>query len=404
MIVMNVLVIFSNPPNLPHLRLDKEDKVLTQLARKFPEVNLERQHASEIDDVQQLISIGKFDIIQFSGHGSPDGIYLEKSDIDCGELVSAKSLQNLVQLSDKDPKLAIFLNCYSDSSLPSLANVAPFVITSINEVEDEACISFVKGFYEYLFSNHPIQASFDHALKLLSVKKSSLNKSFRLSRRGLTKKGQSKYVECYPDPNRGDSILVNLDAILDKPNSLGISIEELCHLISRKLKIHYWIFVSERDRAIIPIGRLLFGEFSWKNAKDVVFCNKIIKLMPNVSHYHWELWSRLLMAYNDLASCEYRSIENPADPSRCSVLERSVRLFQHNITKYVKPLRDLKDDTNIGNIIFNIMPHIEFVVTSVERANDQLELGRNAQAITELEIALTNLHEIVDYIQPQEER
>jgi hypothetical protein len=109
--MMNVLVIFSDPhdPDLPRIRLDKEDKIFKQLEQQFPGVKIDRQHASGIDDVHALITRCEYDVIQFSGHGSSDGIYLEKSDIDCKELVSATRLQSLIQLAEKVPKLLFFL-------------------------------------------------------------------------------------------------------------------------------------------------------------------------------------------------------------------------------------------------------------------------------------------------------
>lgn len=397
---MNVLVIFSNPPDLPRIRLDKEDKIFKQLEKQFPGVKIVCQHASEIDDVHALITRCEYDVIQFSGHGSSDGIYLEKSDIDCSELVSPTRLQSLIQLAERSPRLVILLNCYSGQSATKLANIAPFVITAIGKIADDACILFVKGFYEFFFKSHSIQASFDHALSLLAVREFPVN-TFQLSRRHPVRHQNSYFVHCYPSPNR-DSILVNLDAVTDKLSSFGMSTEELCHLLVKKLCIHYWIFDSARERAIIPIGRLLFGEFSWKDTNDVVYCRKIMKLRSDISRRHWEIWSRLLMVYNDLASCEYRTIDNPADLSNQSMLENAIRLFKLNINKYIKPLRDetiVIDGVNLDNIF----PHVEFVITSVDRAADQLELSRYPQVITELEIALSNLHEIVDYLQPPEE-
>ncbi len=58
--------------------MDKEDKAIMGVARRFNEsVTVERQHASEIEDIHRLITEGDFDVIQFSGHGHPDGICLE---------------------------------------------------------------------------------------------------------------------------------------------------------------------------------------------------------------------------------------------------------------------------------------------------------------------------------------
>jgi len=99
--MLRVLVIFSDPPSgNARLRLDKEDKIISGLAKRFPDsVSLVRQHASESEDIHTLLFEDTFDVIQFSGHGDPNGIYLDKSDLnDAGELVSAKRLHSLLSI------------------------------------------------------------------------------------------------------------------------------------------------------------------------------------------------------------------------------------------------------------------------------------------------------------------
>lgn len=171
--------------------------------------------------------------------------------------------------------------------------------------------------------------------------------------------------------------------------------EELCHLLSRKITIHYWIFSVPRERCIIPIGRLLFGEFSWVNADDVVYCDKIMKICSDVSPKHWRVWSRVLVSYNDLASHEYRMLSNPSDPANGEKLRQAIRLFEHHIQRYLIPLKPEIEALGFLEPLANI----EFVITQAESASDQFELERFPQ-VQALEEALTNYHEIVDRIHP----
>ena len=421
---MKMLVVFSNPPDKSPLRLDKEDRVITKIARDFEgTVVLERQHATEVDDIHSLITKGGYDVIHFSGHGSEDGIYLDRSDLDWrpgrlgsqpslrrdmkapdadqdeqhGELVSSKRLLSLLELASKPPLLVILLCCYSESCIHTLANAAPFVITSKCDVLDAACILFISGFYERLFSGHSVQGSFDHAMHLLSAKGFAAD-SFRLARRSLIKRADGLFVESTPDPNR-DSILVNLDAVVTRLGSFGMSCEELCHLIARKLRVHSWIFDGASDRAIIPIGRLLFGEFTWKDAKDVVFCTKLMKLRADLPRRHWELWSRVLTSYNDLASCQYRAAPRPADPAARLILEQGVRIFKYHVNKYLQPSLPTIEDLGFQSLV----PHVELAIASTEKAEDQMILERYPQAVSALEVALTNYHEVAVGLQPPEE-
>ncbi len=421
---MRVLIVFSDPPGQAALRLDKEDRLIAQMARQYSDsVSVERQHASQIDDIHALITKGTYDVIQFSGHGSPDGIFLEKSDLAAfgrvsyardfvapgavqgqapenlgsGELVSPQRLLSLLDLASKSPLVVILLCCYSGSSIPLLANAAPFVITSRSAVDDAACILFISGFYDSLFSHHPVQRSYEHALSLLKARGFDSD-CFRLSRRSLIKRANGLFVESNPDPYR-DSILVNLDAVASRLGSFGMSEEELCHLLARKLRVHSWIFDGANDRAVIPVGRLLFGEFTWQNAKDVVLCTRLMKLRADIPRSHWELWLTVLTSYNDLAASEYRSLPKPADPSSRPKLEDAVRVFQHHVAKYFRPLLSTIEKLGFDSVV----PHVEMAIAAIDKAEDQLAMSRYPQLVQSLETALTNFHEVATGLQPPEE-
>ena len=396
---MRVLIIFSNPPGQTPLRLDREDKLLASLARRHEQgVTVERLHASEVDDIHHLILGNHYDVIHFSGHGSPSGIFLDRSNLQPGaELITAPRLRSLLALANMPPLVVVFLCCYSDEAITTLADVAPFVITAVGLVDDEACLHFTAGLYERLFVGSGVASAFDHAIHLLRSKALPLQ-SFRLNRRCLIEQGGSKFIESRPD-SRQDSILINLDAVAERLNTCGMSEEELCHLLARKIKIHYWIFAVPRERCIIPIWRMLFGEFTWQDAKVVVYCKRIMKLRADIPLDHWQVWHRLLISYNDLASSEYRGLPSPADPKFQAVLARVVQLFQHHVDRYLKPSISMIEKLGYAHVL----PHVQFVLSHCESAEDQLAMGRNAQAIKSMEEALTNYHEVVDSLRPPED-
>jgi hypothetical protein len=400
--MLRVLVIFSNPPGHRHLRLDREDKIIAQLARTHGDsVAVERLHAGEIDDIHALISNGHYDIIQFSGHGDSVGIYLDKSDV--SQLVSAERFRSLMECTLRHPNLVILLACYSSDHIKTLAGVAPFVVTTGCEVLDEACTLFIRDFYDSLFRGQSVQASFDHAIHLLDAK-GFPSANFKLDRRCLIQKGDSRLLESTPDSTR-DSIWVNLDRVADRLGSFGMPEEELCYLLAKKLSIHSWIFDTPRERATIPIGRSLFGEFSWRRAKDVVHCTRLMKLRTDTPMWHWDLWSRLLTSYNDLASHEYRDPDLPvgvkrADRSRQTIISDAVRLFTHHGQKYLVPVQPVI----VGHDkLKDLLPHIGLALAEIERAQDHLQQEKLDAVIIALELALTNYHEMADGVQPPEE-
>lgn len=193
---MKLLVLFSDPAGTFRLRLDREDRLITQLARRFSDsIIIERLHASEIDDIHSVITSDTFDVIQFSGHGSADGIYLDKQDLaDGGELVSASRLKSLIDIAEKSPTLIILLSCYSNSSLSILTGIAPFVITVFGPIKDDICLQFIRGFYERYFSGYSIRKAFEDSMRLLKSKTLPAA-NFRLDRRCFIEKGDSRYIE-----------------------------------------------------------------------------------------------------------------------------------------------------------------------------------------------------------------
>lgn len=395
---LRVLVLFSSPPGQPPLRLDKEDRLIHALARRFKtKVVIDRHHATRVDDIHELIVDREYDIIQFSGHGDANGIYLERRHCDTGEVVSPSRLVNLLRLSAKAPSLVLLLCCYGRNHVTTLADAAPFVITLDGAVEDEHCLNFIESFYEQRFRGKSTTDSYHRALALLQARDQKFD-ACALLRRQMIKQNASFFVECRPLPDQ-DPVLINLDAVKSEFKRLGMEEEEFCHLLARRLRIHRWIFNTPREHALIPVGRMLFGDFSWENAKDQVYCNRLIRLRADIPEKHWQEWSRLLNAYNDLASCEYRQDQSPADPSRRSMLREAVELYQDTLRRFIEPAQAAFGELRAVRLVANVVQ----VRTHIEAAAAHLEAGRLPAVVMQLELALTNLHEIVTVLQPPEE-
>ncbi len=396
---VKMLVIYSDPGDGERLRLDREDRMIGQLSRRHSEkVEIERLHASQINDIYEVILESDFEYIHFSGHGNEGGIYLDKAGVNTGgELVGINRLQNILSIASRPPLLVVVLSCYSNESLDEISQIAPFVVSGVGPIDDELCIEFSGSFYERLFAGYSISKAFDDACNILSSKELS-PMPLQLSRRQLIRKGESAFVESTPLPHH-DSILINVDLLSEKISRLKLQEEMVYELVAKKLAVHYWIFAVPRDRCIIPIGKSLFGEFNWTDASDVVNCTNIIRLSSGVPNEHWQCWSKLLIAYNDLASCEYRILPNPGDPTSRSSVRKAISLLRHYVTRYLIPAR-----AKIAELGFeSCLPNVEFMIAHADMALDQYELERYPQAVKNLEEALTNFHEIVDAIQPPED-
>lgn len=389
---MNILALFSNPANSTRIRVDREDKVLAELSKRFDgQVTIDRVHATEVADIHEYLWDKHYNVIHFSGHGSEEGLLLDMNGASSGgELVNADRMYSLIALAEKSPTLCIFLSCYSSNHIDDLSKSAPFVISSEGALDDRSAIAFTAGFYERYLNGSSISTSFEYAKHLLQAQELD-NSSLRLSRRTLIQKQGSKFVKCEID-HQQDPVLVNVDQVIDRASELGIPIEELSYLIGKKLAIHRWIFSTPRERCVIPIGRLLLGEFSWVDAGDVVLCTKLARIDNTLDREHWLCWHRLLVSYNDLASAEYRRLTEPASPTSRQQLQRSLNLFNHHARLYLKPSLDQLESFGKHGVI----PLAQFALSHIEMANDYMQIEEYARVVQALEEALTNYHEVVD--------
>jgi hypothetical protein len=112
---------------------------------KLPAHTFNRRHASSLDDLVKAIAEKEYAIVQFSGHGSKDGIYLESGGGRSGQLITASRIASLLSEAQPNLKLAIFMSCYSAEALPVLIKAAPYLLTIFGPADDAASIHFITG-------------------------------------------------------------------------------------------------------------------------------------------------------------------------------------------------------------------------------------------------------------------
>jgi hypothetical protein len=183
-----VLIAFSNPEDTARLRLDKEHRAIDQVIQKLHLDNqiLHRMHAVTVDDLVDAIRKGGYEIIQFSGHGSASGFYIESSDSkSSGTYLTPQNIVDIIKAAAPRIKLVIFLSCYSASSIPILIDAAPFIITVSGDAIDDSAIAFISTFYEEYFSSHSIERAFQFGIMYSNVKDQPI--SIVLTRRAKEK-------------------------------------------------------------------------------------------------------------------------------------------------------------------------------------------------------------------------
>jgi hypothetical protein len=131
-----------------------------------------------------------------------------------------------------------------------------------------------------------------------------------------------------------DGIAINMDAVADKIDNLGMTREEVLHRIAGRMPIDRRLLSGARDDALIPIDDGLLGAFSWTNREDVV-CNRLAKISVDAPKEQVRLWRALLNSYNYLASSKYRNLQRPADPAFKHELEAAVAAFESSIENHL---------------------------------------------------------------------
>lgn len=388
-----ILVLYSCPANLSRIRLDKEHRALDQVLQKhqLDQACLTRVHATTIPDFARSLREDSYDIVQFSGHGSIAGFCLEDGKQNTSVIVGPSETAQIIQSALPQLRLAFFASCFSASVIDTLIHVAPFVITIEGKADDDAVIAFVGAFYDELFRTQSIERAFKAALYYVALSHQADHIRPLLSRRAAQRQG-ALVQACFGIDR--DSVFIDLSQVQDDIGRLGITREDFLELLTRKIRLHEWIFRYERENALLSFGPYL-GLFSWAVADDVITCHRIMRIRPDVEDATLAAWTTLIVAYNDLRCSEYRLAPDPAAEDNSShlvpalgALRRVLKRFFDNDEIFAEPLRrTLPEQFRISraNAFAN------FVTAESAYAD------RDFQAtVVKLELALSAIHDFVN--------
>jgi hypothetical protein len=385
-----ILAFYSAPNNTAHIRLDKEHRAVEKILRDLhlEPTLIKRLHATTIDDLTQALMEREYEIVQFSGHGARDGIFLEDRTLQKDMFIPADQVAKIVRETTPRLRAAIFLSCYSANAIDQLVDSAPYLITVTGAADDEASIDFITQFYHAYLRFESIEKAFNIAQNYVAIVRKVTDLHANLTRRALVKGENRILFQVFPS-GKDDSILLDLTEAEADITSLNIPREAFLGLLSRKIRIHRWIFSSPRQRVVLPLGPY-FGLFSWENANDVVVCNRILKIKPNVVPQACEAWASLIVCYNDHFMAPYRT--NP---------ELHIASLKKALDEYKKTYSDFFETGEKAKVIQAQAPEQFMVNKAVISAN--LEMAENKYHRKEydavmvyLETVLSTIHNLLD--------
>lgn len=399
----SVLVIFSCPSDQARLRLDREHRYLQKIIDlKDAQEKVRILQATTLNDVIEAVSHSDLRVIHFSGHGSSESIYIERSaNSEKGEELDVKTLSAILQ--EHCPKLEalILSSCYSADGVNSLIQSASKIIAVEGEAGDEAAIEFSKQFYEHYLGGISIDKSVTRTQIYLQA--NNIADSFRIlvARRGLLGHEGSPLVQTVKNKLTEESILIDVDDVESCFERLKIDREEFISKLSSKVKIHHWLVyqTSDMEHAILSFGRY-HAIFSWEIGMDLIKCRKIIQLKEEVSEKETDAWLGLALRYNQLFALPYRSYR--ADSLQGDLPGR--KLNRHHIRPFkITVEKFFSEETESSAMIRKIIPdEIKlFAPTIIHNFNLALEEFSEenfSRSIIHLETTLSAIHSVLELL------
>lgn len=168
---IHVLLVCANPVGTDGIATAREDRTLRKSIQSSPKrsrFRVETLNAATIDDLRQRSSEKTFDIIHFSGHGTPQGLVFEDEQ---GEAFFPASEPLGQMLASRGVKVALLNACFSNSvgKHAALSGV-DFTIASSVPISDPAAVEFTRGFYDALGRDKSIPECYEEGMLTVRLK------------------------------------------------------------------------------------------------------------------------------------------------------------------------------------------------------------------------------------------
>lgn len=179
-----VLFLPSDPSSEHHLRLLRElGKVRQQLrgSRFREKFNLETEELVEPPAVSQALRDFEPSILHFAGHGTEEGKLVWMDEVGQGLDVAVAGLASMIASRRNHRVKCVVLNaCFTEIEAKSLLECVPYVVASVDALEDEAAIAFAIGFYQALAGGDDIGEAFNAGLAQIQSKLSDMQEHEKL--------------------------------------------------------------------------------------------------------------------------------------------------------------------------------------------------------------------------------
>jgi hypothetical protein len=175
---LSVLYMFANPDPDPdptkYIRPDAEARRVLEAIRgsKYRDnVKLEIRPAAGLQTVLDGLNDLAPQVVHFSGHSSPSGIFGDSGAIGkpATEYLPFELVADALAAVDRPPRVAVFNSCYSALGRQRVLKSVPIMIGMSDAISDIAAIAFATQFYAALASGNSVRSAFNQGVIAVSM-------------------------------------------------------------------------------------------------------------------------------------------------------------------------------------------------------------------------------------------
>lgn len=148
---------------------------LRQIMRRVREARyghrlvFEAHGAARADDLIDLLDDTDAQVMHFSGHGGNAGLRFVGRGGQYAHSVDAAALKQLFSMGHGALRLAVLSACSSHAEAQAIADVVGCAIGTLNEIADDAAITFNSRFYQAIANGDSVQRAYNRARTALQV-------------------------------------------------------------------------------------------------------------------------------------------------------------------------------------------------------------------------------------------
>lgn len=157
---ISVLCLFSDPQRGSKIRIDREARMLAEIAESGS-LKISFRHAVRLADLSRALLTERPRVLHFGGHGWPDGRLVLEDEHGSAAAIGAGQLAEMIKATAPRRLAAVVLNsCYTATDAAAFRGAADLVAGSVNAIADDCALAFARGFYTGIAHRLPVAKAF----------------------------------------------------------------------------------------------------------------------------------------------------------------------------------------------------------------------------------------------------